>query len=93
MVKKISDVLLKIFAYGVLIALFLGALAVVGFAVAMIIGGQLATDICVFIHKSYFPWVIVMTSVSALLGLVGMYLSKIKALTAGDSATPKEEEQ
>jgi len=80
--KKITNVLLTVFSIGVLCALFAGAMAIVGFIAALIIGGETATALCVFIHKTYFPWIIKATSVFTLFGLVGMYLSKQKALTA-----------
>lgn len=79
--KKLSDIVLKIFAIGVVAVLFAGGLSLVGYIVAMFIGGETATVICVFIHKTYFPYVIRFTSIFIGCGLVGMYLSKIKALT------------
>ncbi len=79
--KKISDILLRIFSVGVLAALMAGALSFVGFVVAFCMGGEAATSLCVWIHKTYFPWVIKFTSVFVGLGLIGMYLSKVKALT------------
>lgn len=90
--KKFSDILLKIFSVGIISALFAGALALVGFIVAMFIGGETATEICVFIHKTYFPYVIRFTSVFVAFGLVGMYLSKVKALTvSGNFSDDKKE--
>lgn len=82
--KKLSNVLLKIFAIGVLVALFAGALSLLGYLAAFIIGGETATEVCVFIYKKYFPIVIRVCSVSVLFGLIGMYLQKKKALTFSD---------
>lgn len=79
--KKISKVLLTIFAIGVLATLFAGALSFVGYLVALVIGGEAATALCAFIYKEYFPWVIRICSISVGCGLVGMYLEKTKALT------------
>ena len=79
--KKISNVLLKIFSVGVLVTLFAGALTLVGFVVAMCIGGEVATQMSVYIHKSFFPYVIRFTSVFVAFGLFGMYFSNVKALT------------
>mgnify|MGYP003293973344 CR=1 FL=1 len=79
--KKFSDVLLKIFGVGVTLCLFAGGIAVLGFIVAMFIGGETATEICIFIHKTYFPWVITFTSVFVGFGLIGMYLNKMKSLS------------
>lgn len=80
--KKLTDILLTVFAVGVLGTLFAGALSVLGYIAALCIGGETAAAMCLWIYKTYFPWVIKLTSVFAGIGLVGMYLSKQKALTA-----------
>ena len=79
--KIINNILGIIFSYGVLLALFAGALAGVGFIVALFIGGETATELCVFIHKEYFPIVIQICTVATGCGLISMYLKKEKALT------------
>ena len=79
--KKFTDIILTVFAVGVLAALFIGGLTLLGYIVALCIGGEGATAMCVFIHKKLFPWIIRFTSVFVGLGLLGMYLSKVKALT------------
>ena len=83
--KKFSDILLKIFSVGVLLILFAGAMTLIGYIVAMFIGGEVATEICVFIHKTFFPYVIRVTSIVVGIGLLGMYLSKMKALSVSDT--------
>lgn len=80
--KKITNILLKIFAYGIIACLFAGGLSLVGYIVALIIGGESAVALCLWVFKSYLPWVIKATSIFTLVGLIGMYLSKQKALTA-----------
>ena len=80
--KKASDVLLKIFAYGIIACLFAGGLSLVGYLVALIIGGESAIALCLWVFKNYLPWVIKATSIFTLIGLIGMYLSKQKALVA-----------
>ena len=80
--KKASDVLLKIFAYGIIACLFAGGLSLVGYLVGLVIGGEAATNLCAWVFKTYLPWVIKATSVFTLIGLIGMYLSKQKALMA-----------
>ena len=79
--KKATDIILTIFAIGVLASLFLGGLTLLSYIAALCIGGETATAICVFIHKKLFAWIIRFTSVFVGLGLLGMYLSKVKALT------------
>lgn len=90
--KKITDILLTIFAIGVLAVLFAGALSLIGYIIAMFIGGETATTMAVFIHKKYFPYVIRFASIFVGCGLVGMYLSKTKALSL-EKKEEKEEEQ
>ena len=80
--KKLSDILLKIFAYGIIACLFAGGLSLVGYLVALIIGGESATALCLWVFKTYLPWVIKATSIFTLIGLIGMYRSKQKALVA-----------
>lgn len=83
--KKVADVLLTIFAVGILLTLFAGGLTAVGYVAALIIGGERATALCVFLHKQCFPWIIKITTVSAAFGLVAMYLKKTKALSMNDN--------
>ena len=80
--KKASDILLKIFAYGIIACLFAGGLSLVGYFVALIIGGESATALCLWVFKTYLPWVIKATLIFTLIVLIGMYLNKQKALTA-----------
>lgn len=88
--KKISDIILTIFGVGITVCLFAGGITLLGFIVAMCIGGDVATQICVFIHKTYFPIVIQFASVFTGLGLLGMYLTKKRALTV---SAEKQDEQ
>lgn len=77
--KKIGNVLLTVFSVGALVSIFAGAIALLGYIVAIIIGEGMATRICLFIYKTYFPWVIRVCSISVACGLIGMYFSRKKA--------------
>lgn len=79
--KKISNILLRIFAYGITICLFAGGATFLGYVAALVIGGENATNLCVFLHKTFLPYVIQFTSIFTGIGLVGMYLSRVKALS------------
>lgn len=81
--KKISAVLRTVFGYGIMACLFAGGLTFFGYVVAMFIGGETATDICVFIYKKIIPVIIYTSTVMVLLGLVVMYLNGETALTSG----------
>ena len=82
--KKISSILLTFFSVGVLAGLFSGTAAFIGYVVALLIGGQTATQICVFIYTEFYPVVIQVCSVSVGLGVAGMYLNKMKPLSLGE---------
>ena len=78
--QKITKILKKIYGYGILAALFLGGATVIGYIVAMFIGGDTATAICTFIYKALFKWLIIGADIIVLIGLVSMYLSKEKSM-------------
>lgn len=80
--KKNGSLLLKIFSYGILACVFAGGFSLVGYLAAMVVGGEAAPKICIWIFKTYLPWVIRFTSIFTGIGLLGMYLDKQKALTA-----------
>lgn len=72
--KKIADFIQIIFGYGMFVCLFAGGLSFFGYVAALIIGGQTAADICTFIYKTIYPYLVRLSSVMILLGLVKMYL-------------------
>lgn len=87
--KKFLQGLMKfldfIYGWGILICLFVGGLTFFGFVVAFIVGGDAAANICDFIHKTIFKWLIFGGNIIVLLGLLDMYLKKQKALTISDT--------
>ena len=83
MCKKISAVLKHIFGWGIMITLFAGGLTFFGYLFALIIGGETATAICTIIYKTIIPYIIKVSTVMILLGLVAMYLNGEMALTSG----------
>ena len=87
--KKVSAVLRIIFGYGIMICLFAGGLTFFGYLIALIIGGETATAICVFIYKTVIPIIIKSSTILVLLGLVIMYLSGETALTASKKKAAK----
>ena len=81
--KKISEVLKLIFGYSIMINLFLGALTFIGYLTAMIIGSDIAAEMCNVIYNKIFPIIIYATSITVLFGLLAMYLGGEYALTSG----------
>lgn len=89
--KKISGVLRTIFGYGIMICLFAGGLTFFGYLAALVIGGETATAICVFIYKTIIPYIIKASTILVLLGLVVMYLNGEMALTSSKKHSSKHE--
>lgn len=89
--KKLSNVLKTVFGYGIMIALFVGGLTFFGYVAALIIGGETATAICVFLYKTVIPAIIYLAVSMVLLGLVVMYLDGEVALTPEKKKTKKHE--
>lgn len=77
---KIINVLSYIFGLGVLIALAVGALSFLGYLFALIIGGDIASLICVIIYEYIYPVLFSFTSIIVLLGLVKMYVAGEKSM-------------
>lgn len=89
--KKISDILRIVFGYGILACLFAGGLTFFGYLAALIVGGETATAICVFIYKTIIPVIIYASTILVLLGLVVMYLNGEVALTADKKKAVKHQ--
>ena len=88
--KKVSDFLKVIFGYGIMITLFVGGLTFFGYLAAMIIGGEIAAQICHVIYKQIIPVMIYTNTSMVLLGLVAMYLAGEKSLTPSNPKNLKK---
>jgi hypothetical protein len=88
--KKISKVLKTVFGAGIMICLFAGGLTFFGYMAALIIGGETATAICTVIYKGIIPYIIKVSTILILLGLVAMYLNGEMALTTAKKKTDKK---
>ena len=89
--NKLSAKLRIVFVYGIMLCLFAGGLTFFGYLAALIIGGETAAAICVFIYKTVIPVIIKCSTVLVLLGLVVMYLNGEVALTAHKKKAIKHE--
>ncbi len=92
-IKKISSVLSTIFGYGIMLSLFVGGLTFFGYLVALVIGGDIATEICTFIYKTILPIVIKTSTIMVLLGIVIMYLNGEVALTSNKKKAAKHKSE
>ena len=89
--EKIADLLRIIFGYGIAACLFAGGLTFFGFVAALIIGGDTATAICLFIKDTIFPVIIYTSTILVLMGLLIMYLRGETALTPDKKKNSKHE--
>ena len=80
--SKTSEIISWIVGYGLMIALFIGGLSFFAYLLAIIVGGEFAVNICNFIYKDFYPWLVRSTSVMIILGLIKMYLNGESSLTA-----------
>jgi hypothetical protein len=77
---KLAKILAYIYGAGIAVALFVGALSFLGYLVAIIIGGEVAIKICVFIYEKIYPILFYISSGSVLLGLLKMYIAGEKTM-------------
>ena len=89
--KKISKVCKMIFGYSIMITLFVGGLTFLGFAAALVIGGNTAQLICDVIYNRILPVVIYISTSTVLFGLLSMYLAGEMALTSSGKKASKSE--
>lgn len=81
MKEKICNVLQFIFGWGIFISLFVGGLTFIAYLVALIIGGDLAQNICYIVYKKIIPILIYISTVSVVIGLMKMYINGEVALS------------
>ena len=78
--KKIASIMEYIYGFGIFIALFAGGLSCLGYIAALIIGGETATNICVYIYKGIYPTLFSFASGISLFGLLKMYVAGEKSM-------------
>ena len=95
-VKKMErpvKVMKKIFGYGIMISLFVGAMTCLGYLAAFCIGGDAATAICAFIKNYVIKGVTYISTVMVIFGIVIMYFSGEVALAAKKKTKKGSEEK
>lgn len=80
--QKISKIFEIIFGYGIFICLFAGGLTFFAYLAALIMGGEIANIICTFTYKTLYPYLIRLSSVMILVGLLKMYILGETALSS-----------
>ncbi len=79
--EKIYNTLNKIYGITMIISFFAGFLPLLGFIVALVIGGPIGEAISIFLYKQLYPWIIALASVAILIGLVASYVDKKESLS------------
>ena len=79
--KKLSAILKIIFGYGIMICLMAGGLTFLGYVIALVFGGNIASSICSFLSDTFIPILVYCTSTLVLVGLLAMYFNGEFALT------------
>ena len=89
--QKLYNILKKVYGIMMTVSFFAGGIPLIPFIIAIIIGGQIGEAIAVFLHKQYYPWVIVLGSLAIVVGLIAMYVGKLEGLSVKSvSANEKE---
>ena len=89
--KKIYKILNKIYGIMMTISFFAGILPLIPFLIAIIIGGDIGANISIFLYKQFYPWVIIIGSISILVGLAAMYVGKMEGLSVKKVTTESKD--
>ena len=73
--QKISTVLEWVIGTALALCLFLGGLGFIGFLVAFCIGGDTAANICNFLSKTYYVYLIKAATITTVLCFVLQYFN------------------
>lgn len=91
--KKIFNILNKVYGILMSVSFFGGLLPLLPFLFAIVVGGELGETISVFLHKQYYPWVIIVGSVAIVFGLLAMYVGKLEGLSVKSVSADKKNEE
>ena len=90
--KKIFNILNKVYGILMSVSFFGGLLPLLPFLFAIVVGGELGETISVFLHKQYYPWVIIVGSVAIVFGLLAMYVGKLEGLSVKSVSADNKKE-
>lgn len=88
--EKIYKILNKIYGIMMTVSFFAGFIPLIPFIIAIIIGGGVGEQISLFLYKQYYPWVIIVGSLSIVIGLIAMYVGKLEGLSVRKITSKKE---
>lgn len=82
--QKILLVCKIFFGCSVMITLLGGGLTVLSYVVALIVGGDIAAQICDITYNQVWPVIIKITNITIVVGLLAMYINGDKALSPSE---------
>lgn len=82
--QKVLPVIRTIFGCSVAITLLGGGLTMLCYVVALIVGGDIAAQICDVTYKQVWPIIIKVANITVVLGLIAMYINGEKALSPSE---------
>lgn len=88
--EKIYKILNKIYGIMMTVSFFAGFVPLLPFIIAIIIGGTTGEKISLFLYNQYYPWVIIIGSLSIVVGLIAMYVGKLEGLSVKKISTKKD---
>lgn len=91
--KKIFNLISKIYGALMMASFFGGLLPLFPFIFALIVGGDLAEKISVFLYDKYYPWVIIVGSIALVFGLIAMYIGKLEGLSIKSVGTNNDKKE
>lgn len=91
--KKIFNILNTLYGVLMTVSFFGGLLPLFPFIFSLIVGGDLAEKISVFLYNQYYPWVIIIGSFAVIFGLIAMYIGKLEGLSIKNVSADKSSEE
>ena len=82
--EKVLLALRTVFGVSVAVTLLGGGLTMLSYVVALIVGGDLAAQICEITYKGVWPVIIKIANITIVLGLIAMYINGDKALSPSE---------
>lgn len=89
--KKLYNILNKLYGITMMVSFFAAALPVIPFIVAIIIGGSVGEAISVFLYKDFYPIVMVLACIAVIIGLIALYIGKKHDLSLKTLGKKEEE--
>lgn len=89
--QKLYNILKKTYGIMMTVSFFAGGIPLIPFIIAIILGGQTGEAIAIFLHKQYYPWVIILGSLAIVVGLIAMYIGKLEGLSVKSVSADEKE--